>query len=113
MIHVSFWKVRPGQEERLRAWLMELNRREDEVRPTLVQEGVAHEMAFLVSCSDEPIMVLASEAEDVEEALRISAASTLPFDVEARQVMEEATSGQVAAELMWQCLVVGVPQGGD
>jgi uncharacterized protein DUF6176 len=102
MAHVSFWKVRPGQEERLRAWLMGLNRREDEVRPTLVQEGVTHEMAFLVSCDGGPIMVLASEAEDVEEALRISRASTLPFDVEARRVTEEATSGQAAAEHVWQ-----------
>jgi hypothetical protein len=104
MVHLSFWSVRPGQEERLREWLTGLDRRADEIRPTLVQEGVSHEMAFLMSCGDQLIMVLASEAEDIDEALRVSAASTLPFDVEARRMMEETTSGRAAAELMWQCL---------
>jgi hypothetical protein len=45
MIKLAMRKVRPGQEDQLRKWMAELNRRTAEVRETFAQEGVCHEQA--------------------------------------------------------------------
>ena len=110
MIGVSFWKVRPEQAERLRLWLDGLNGRQDEVLPTLRLDGVVHEHAYLLAGPDGPVMVLASEADDIEEARQHSRTSELPFDVEARRMMEETCAGRAEADLLWQGTAASVPE---
>jgi hypothetical protein len=40
VLHLTFRRVRPGQEAALRAWMTELAARADEVRETFNNEGV-------------------------------------------------------------------------
>jgi hypothetical protein len=57
MLRVSFRRVKPGQEAKLRVWLAELSERVDEVRATFVDERVRHEQAFILQTIDGPILV--------------------------------------------------------
>jgi hypothetical protein len=87
MLHLTFRRVRPGQEAALRAWMAELQRRPDEVRATFRQEGVRHEQAFLLPLANGLVLVYAHEVEDPDAALAAYSASTLPLDAEHRERM--------------------------
>ena len=48
MMRLGFFKVRPDQVERLRAWMHELTQRRDEVLETFRAERTLHECAYLL-----------------------------------------------------------------
>jgi Family of unknown function (DUF6176) len=101
MIEVAMFRVRPEEVERLRAWLAELTRRADEVRETFANEGVNHERAYLLTTTDGPILIYAMEAADHQKASEAYQHSTLPIDLEHRQVMREVLAGPAGAELLY------------
>jgi hypothetical protein len=104
MIKLAIRRVKPGEEANLRNWLAELNRRQDEVRETFVQEGVRHEQAYLVRTSDGPILVYAMEAADHESAREAFQNSTLPIDEEHKRVMRQVLAEGTDAELLYECV---------
>ena len=101
MLRVSIRKVREGEVERLRAWLVQLNRRRDEVLETFAQEGVRHEQAYLLDTGSGHVLVYAMELEDEEKARAAFAASTLPIDAEHREVIDRAVGEPAGAELLY------------
>jgi Family of unknown function (DUF6176) len=105
MLTISFSKVHEAQLEQLRAWGRELTSRADEVKETYRQEGVSHEASYLIETKTGWILVFAAEVEDRERARAVYRASTLPIDIEHRQVMQVALEGGFEAELLYECRV--------
>jgi hypothetical protein len=103
MLEIAIRRVREEQVDRLRAWMSELNDRLDEVRWTFRQETVRHEAAYLVRGEEGPILVYAIDAEDPQVGHEVAAASTLPIDIEHREVMRSVLSGPAEAELLYEC----------
>src|SRR5215471_12768966 len=100
MVGVRFFKVQPEKLDRLRAWMAELARRDEEVRETFRQETVRHELAYLIEGPAGPILVYLIEAEDLEQAARTARESHLPIDLEHRRVMAEVLSDPVGADCL-------------
>jgi hypothetical protein len=88
MLQTWIHRIKPGQEERLRAWLAELNMRSDEVREALTDAGIRGEQAFILPEPDS-LLIYVSEADDPARANAVFAASTRPIDVQHRQVLTE------------------------
>ncbi len=105
MLSVTFSRVRAGEEERLRAWGHELMERAGEVRETFRQEGVRHELSFLIRTGEGWIFVRAGEMEDRDRAMQAYNASGLRIDAEHRQVMDSALEGPFPAEQIYECSV--------
>jgi len=101
MLRVVFSRVKDGQVDRLRAWMRELMDRPDEVRQTFAQEGVRHEVAYLVEAREGPLLVYAIELEDEDRALEAFNNSTLPLDLEHRRTMESVLAGRGQATVQW------------
>jgi hypothetical protein len=101
MLQLAIHKVKPGQEERLRAWLEELNRRRDEVLETFSQEAMRHEVAYLLDGAEGKVLIYAMEVGDPDRAREAYRASTLPIDLEHRQVMEEVLGDPADAERLY------------
>jgi hypothetical protein len=108
MLKVVFRRVRPDQVERLRSWLRELDRRHEEVRETFRQETVRHEIAYLLEDNAGHVLVYAMEAYDVDKARDAFQASTLPIDLEHKEVMSAVLAGSVAVERLYEC---ALPRG--
>jgi len=89
MLRVRFYRVKPGREATLRAWLAELRERADEVRATFVDETVRHEQAFILQTVDGPILVYAMEALDHDRGKTAFAQSKHRIDAEHKRVMSE------------------------
>jgi hypothetical protein len=106
MIRVVFARVRDDKVERLRAWLRELGERSDEVRETFAAEGVHHEQGYLLSVNGVPVLAYVMDVGDPERARQVFASSTLPIDLEHKQVMAEVLAGNVEAELLYDVSAV-------
>ena len=78
-------------------------RRKDEVRATFKQESVRHEQAFLLPTADGAALLYVVEAEDLEQASEAYQNSTLPIDMEHRQVMKQVLGNSVPLELLYDC----------
>jgi hypothetical protein len=104
MLRVEFSRVKGDQVDRLRTWMGELMARPDEVRQTFNQEGVRHEMVFLVEAREGPVLVYAIELEDNDRAQDAFDKSTLPIDCEHRSTMNEVlvSRGQASVELLYE-----------
>lgn len=89
MLRVSMRRIRPGKEDRLRAWLAELNSRADEVRETFRDETVRAEQAYIVAGDAGPVLVYVMEAEDFEQGSNAFATSRHAIDAEHKEVMGE------------------------
>lgn len=89
MLRVSMRRIRPGKEDRLRAWLAELNSRADEVRETFRDETVRAEQAYIVAGDAGPVLVYVMEAEDFERGSKAFATSRHKIDAEHKEVMRE------------------------
>lgn len=89
MLQTWIHRIKPGKEQRLRDWLAEMNSRSNEVRESFAAAGVRAEQAFVLSGVTGSLFIYVSEAADQGHAARTYAASTLPIDLEHRQVMEE------------------------
>lgn len=98
MLYIRTLRLHDDQVERLRGWMSELAGRADEVRETFAQEGVRHEQAHLLPTSDGVLLIYAVECEDIDEALRVFAESTLPIDAEHREMMALVTAERLDME---------------
>lgn len=103
MLRTHFFKVREDRVDRLRWWMAQLNERQEEVRQTFAQESVRHEIAYLLEARDGPVLVYVVEADDFEQAGRAYQSSTLPIDLEHRQVMREVVADPVDVETLYEC----------
>jgi hypothetical protein len=103
MIKLAMRKVRPGQEDHLRKWMAELNRRSTEVRETFAQEGVRHEQAYLLKTADGLVLIYAMEAADHARASSVFQNSTLPIDREHKRIMAQVLAEAAHAELLYEC----------
>ena len=93
MIHLTFYRVRPGELGRLQAWLTEVMHRADEVRETYRREGVRHERAYFLETSDGHVLVYTVECEDFDAAAEAFATSDIPIDLEHKAMMSRLTDG--------------------
>ena len=103
MIRLAMRKVKPGEEQHLRAWMDQLNSRRAEVRATFQQEGVRHEQAFLLYTADGPVLIYAIEAQDHARAAAAYAQSTLPIDLEHKRIMKQVLGDAVPCALLYEC----------
>jgi Family of unknown function (DUF6176) len=103
MLKVVFRRVRPDQVDRLRSWLAELDRRHEEVRETFRQETVRHEIAYLLEDHGGHILVYAMEADDFDKAHDAFQASTLPIDLEHKEVMSAVLAESPGVEKLYEC----------
>ena len=106
MITVSFARIRPGQEARLRAWLAELASRQDEARQSLAQEGTRHEQLYVLPGADGAVLVYVMEAEDVQQAYSAYGASQLSIDVEHRAVLAQVLEAPLEIAPLYECSAV-------
>jgi hypothetical protein len=91
MIRLAVRRVHPGEEDRLREWLNDLNTtRADEARATLVDEGCSQEIGVLVSTSDGLLLVHAMDVLSEEQSKLASQKSQHPIDLEHRRIMGAA-----------------------
>ncbi len=102
MLHLRLSRVRADQEQRLRDWFGELTQRQEEVRETFRNEGVRHEQAFLMHTNEGLVLLYAIEVEDPEKAHQAYSASTLPIDLQHREVMRATLDGPADAELLYE-----------
>lgn len=108
MLQVAMRRVAEDEVDRLRQWMAELMRRRDEVIETFVNEGVRHEVAYLLATADGPVLLHVIEVDDPERASAAFRASSHPIDAEHKQVMSEALAGPYDAELLYD---VRLPEG--
>jgi hypothetical protein len=109
MIHLTFYRVRPGKLDQLKAWLAELGERADEVREAFAREGVTHEQAFLLETADGHVLVAAVGCEDYDAARELFSKSTLPVDVDQRDAMPVLTDGVVSLAPLFDVSVTPPP----
>ncbi len=101
MLRVSFQRVKPGKEPRLREWLAELSARDDEVRATFVDETVRHEQAFVLEMNDGPVLVYLIEAADADLGREAFARSNHSIDKEHKQVMRECLAERLEIQPLY------------
>jgi hypothetical protein len=101
LLKIAMRRVADGEVDRLRSWMSELMQRRDEVIATFENEGVRHELAYLLPVTDGWILVYAMEMEDPERASAAFRASSLPIDHEHKQVMAKVLGAPVDAELLY------------
>lgn len=106
MLQAAILKIRPDKVDRLRWWMGELNRRQDEVRETFRQESVQHEKAYLLDGRDGPLLLYLAELTDPDQARRAFRESSLPIDLEHRRIMDEVIDGNAPAEQLYECRAV-------
>lgn len=101
MIQIAFRKIAPHKVQKLRSWMAEAQRRDDEVRETFRQETVRHEQAYLIDNAGDHILVYVMELEDPEAARQAFQESALKIDHEHRAVMAEVVEENVEPELLY------------
>lgn len=104
MLQLSFLRIHEDQVARLRQWMDELSRRQEEVQATLAREGTRHEMAYLLYDQQGPLCIYALEFADPEQARQAFASSTLPIDLEHTQMMKEIVAERITPELLFECI---------
>ena len=105
MLAVDFYRIHSDRLERLKEWLREITSRRDEALQTYAQEGVRHEMGFLIEGRDGPILVWVMELHDRDEATRAFLDSKLPIDLQHMQIMREVIAEWIKPEVAYECLV--------
>lgn len=101
MLRVAIRRVNPGHLDELRKWLQTANgSRRSEALATLLDEGVRHEQAYLLTGADGPVLMYVMEVEDVNRAQTAAARSIHPIDAEHRRVMTRALGDDVDSELV-------------
>lgn len=109
MLQVVFQRIHPDQVEQLRGWMSELMRRQVEVLETFRQEGMRHEVAYLLHAADGPVLVYAMEAEDMERAWAAYEASQLPIDLEHHRVLAAVQAGPREVEQLYELRLPPAP----
>jgi len=88
MLQTYIHRIKPGAEQRLRAWLEQLNARAEEVRESFAEGGIRAEQAFVIPGETGPLLIYVTEAEDQGRAALAFAGSSHRIDVEHRREME-------------------------
>ncbi len=101
MLRVAIERIRPDKEQRLRAWLAELNSRAVEVRETFHDETVRAEQAYIVAGQDGPLLVYVIEAGDLARGAKAFVKSTHQIDAEQKTVMRECLVGSLNLEPLY------------
>lgn len=101
MLRVAIRRVKPEHVDVLSEWLRTANGpRRSEALDTLMDEGVRHELAYLLSDEQGPMLLYVMEVEDVDRAQEAAARSTHPIDADHRRVMELALGEHLDPEPM-------------
>jgi hypothetical protein len=103
MLTVSFARIRPEKEQHLRAWLAELNSRQDEARQSLAQEGTRQEQVYVVPSAEGPLLVYVMEAPDTKRAYAAYGKSKLAIDEKHRVVLAESLLESLDAVPLYEC----------
>jgi len=103
VIKLAIRQVKPGEENHLRDWMAQLSSRRPEVLATFQQEGMRHELAYLIDGADGPVLIYAMEATDHAQAAAAYAQSALPIDLEHRRIMRQVLGDRVPCELLFEC----------
>ena len=104
MIKLAVKYVKKEEEQTLRHWLSELNRRRDEVLETFSQEGTRHEQGYLAEIAGRTVLIYIMDMEDSEHAAKAFKDSSLPIDLEHRRIMERVLDERVKLELLYECI---------
>ena len=104
MIKLAVKYVKKEEEQTLRQWLSELNRRRDEVLETFSQEGTRHEQGYLAEIARRTVLIYIMDMEDSEHAAKAFKDSSLPIDLEHRRIMERVLDERVKLELLYECI---------
>src|SRR5262245_13386038 len=105
MLAVDFYRIHPDRLGRLEEWLRAIASRRDGGLQTYAQEGVRHEMGYLIDGRDGPILVWIMELHDRDEATRAFLNSKLPIDLQHMQIMREVVAEWIKPEVAYECLV--------
>ena len=105
MLAVAFYRIHADQVVRLREWMGEITTRRDEALQTYAQEGVRHEMGYLLEDRHGPILVWVMEVHDRDEATHAFLNSKLPIDLQHKQIMRELVAEWIKPEVVYECLV--------
>ncbi|WP_227374806.1 DUF6176 family protein [Haladaptatus halobius] len=82
-------KIKRGKTRRLKEWMAEIRRREDEAVETYESEGMYSESAFIEQTNDGDFLVYYMESEDARRAYEAFENSTHEIDREHKEVMKE------------------------
>ena len=104
MIKLAVKYVKKEEEQTLRQWLSELNRRRDEVLETVSQEGTRHEQAYLAEIAGRTVLIYIMDMQDPEHAAKAFKESSLPIDLEHRRIMQKVLDERVKLELLYECM---------
>ena len=104
MIKLAVKYVKKEEEQTLRQWLSELNRRRDEVLETFSREGTRHEQAYLAEIAGRTVLIYIMDMQDPEQAAKAFRESSLPIDLEHRRIMERVLDERVKLELLYDCM---------
>ena len=105
MLAVDFYRIHPDQVERLKEWMAEITTRRNEALETYVQEGVRHEMGYLIEGREGPMLVWVMEVHDRDEATHAFLNSKLPIDLQHKQVMRQVVAEWIKPQALYECLV--------
>ena len=104
MIKLAVKYVKKEEEQTLRHWLSELNRRRDEVLETFSQEGTRQEQAYLADIAERTVLIYVMDMQDPEHAAKAFKESNLAIDLEHRRIMERALDKRVKLEPLYECM---------
>jgi hypothetical protein len=85
--------IKPGKADVLREWYRELASRPEDVLPSLENEGIKQEAAFILDTEHGELLAVFIEVEDMDKANEAFYSSPFELDHKHREVMDEATVG--------------------
>jgi len=101
LLNASFAAIQETDVPVIREWLASLAERRDELRESYRNQGTRHELFFLVRAPD-PVLVLISELDDVEQGSVTFLRSRLPLDLEFKSLVQTVSNGEMlVAELLF------------
>jgi hypothetical protein len=101
-MQVSVRILHPDKVDRARAWFAELTRRSDEVLETFRNEGNHGETVVLVQLGGKPALIYVVDVDDPVASHAAYEASTLPIDVQHREVMHEIVAERLEGEVLFE-----------
>jgi hypothetical protein len=105
MLNVTFRRIHAAAAAEVRATLVSMGDRSDELVEALRQETSSEEACFLIPPSDEYVLIFASWLADPKRAADAFAASRLPIDLELKELISKSSPGRGAAEPLYRVAV--------
>ena len=109
MLRVSFARIRPEMEPKLRDWLAQLMVRRAEVLETFAGEGTSQEQAYILPTSDGPMLVYVMDTQDNERARAAYALSSHAIDLEHRAILTECLGERLRLTPLYACSTEKLP----